>query len=316
MCPDSLPSHVPQVLINREPLRHLNFDVELLGDCDVIVNELCHRLGGHFLELCSTTSPANEITTDEVTLPVHSESDDSVPAIPTDSTSPLLATESATDNGDGGSVPMATVSAAVPVSHGSPGPLLATETTTGEVTLPVHSESDGSVPAIPTDSASTLLTTESATDNGDGGNVPVAMVSTEVLISHSSPCPLPATETTTDVVTVPVHPESDGGVAAIPTTSVSTLLSTETAAYDGDDNVPMATVSGTASDSQLGNANVDSISTMSAEPCREESVKKESLNWASLLKCKLKNCKLLYLSSHMAHCILLLSRLLRVLESP
>ena len=34
------------MLINREPLRHLTFDVELLGDCDVIVSELCQRLGG------------------------------------------------------------------------------------------------------------------------------------------------------------------------------------------------------------------------------------------------------------------------------
>ena len=41
-----VPPEVPQVLINREPLRHLTFDVELLGDCDVIVSELCQRLGG------------------------------------------------------------------------------------------------------------------------------------------------------------------------------------------------------------------------------------------------------------------------------
>ena len=34
------------MLINREPLRHLTFDVELLGDCDVIISELCQRLGG------------------------------------------------------------------------------------------------------------------------------------------------------------------------------------------------------------------------------------------------------------------------------
>ena len=42
--PHMLPAHVPQILINRESLKHLNFDVELLGDCDVIVNELLHRL--------------------------------------------------------------------------------------------------------------------------------------------------------------------------------------------------------------------------------------------------------------------------------
>ncbi|KAF6778212.1 hypothetical protein AHF37_02571 [Paragonimus kellicotti] len=43
--PNSIPEHVPQVLINREPLSNHDFDVELLGDCDVIVHELCLRLG-------------------------------------------------------------------------------------------------------------------------------------------------------------------------------------------------------------------------------------------------------------------------------
>lgn len=52
---------MPQVLINREPLPHLNFDVELLGDCDVIVNELCHRLDGDFKQLCYNSSVLNEI---------------------------------------------------------------------------------------------------------------------------------------------------------------------------------------------------------------------------------------------------------------
>ncbi len=58
----SIPHDVPQVLINREPLPHLNFDVELLGDCDVIVNELCHRLGGDFEQLCFNSSRLSEIT--------------------------------------------------------------------------------------------------------------------------------------------------------------------------------------------------------------------------------------------------------------
>ncbi|ESN98798.1 hypothetical protein HELRODRAFT_66888, partial [Helobdella robusta] len=38
--PNVLPSHVPQILINRESLSHMNFDVELLGDCDLIVQQL------------------------------------------------------------------------------------------------------------------------------------------------------------------------------------------------------------------------------------------------------------------------------------
>ncbi|CAF1029983.1 unnamed protein product [Didymodactylos carnosus] len=41
---EMLPSHVPQILINRETLSHKNFDIELLGNCDTIINELCLRL--------------------------------------------------------------------------------------------------------------------------------------------------------------------------------------------------------------------------------------------------------------------------------
>uniref|UniRef100_A0A8C2J9N9 protein acetyllysine N-acetyltransferase n=1 Tax=Cyprinus carpio TaxID=7962 RepID=A0A8C2J9N9_CYPCA len=62
LIPSSIPHDVPQVLVNREPLPHLNFDVELLGDCDVIVNELCHRLGGDFEQLCYNSSRLSEIT--------------------------------------------------------------------------------------------------------------------------------------------------------------------------------------------------------------------------------------------------------------
>ncbi|CAF0867140.1 unnamed protein product [Rotaria sordida] len=39
-----LPAHIPQILINRERLLHKSFDIELLGNCDIIINELCHRL--------------------------------------------------------------------------------------------------------------------------------------------------------------------------------------------------------------------------------------------------------------------------------
>jgi len=53
---------VPQILINREPLPHLHFDVELLGDCDVIINELCHRLGGEYAKLCCNPVKLSEIT--------------------------------------------------------------------------------------------------------------------------------------------------------------------------------------------------------------------------------------------------------------
>ncbi|XP_044734845.1 NAD-dependent protein deacetylase sirtuin-1 [Chrysoperla carnea] len=43
--PASLPPNIPQILINRERLPHCTFDVELLGDSDVIVSQICHRLG-------------------------------------------------------------------------------------------------------------------------------------------------------------------------------------------------------------------------------------------------------------------------------
>lgn len=42
LIPCSLPPNVPQILINREQLENFGFDVELLGDSDVIVNQLCH----------------------------------------------------------------------------------------------------------------------------------------------------------------------------------------------------------------------------------------------------------------------------------
>lgn len=47
-----LPHDVPQILINRESLKHMNFDIELLGDCDVIVNELLMRLGDTWSDIC------------------------------------------------------------------------------------------------------------------------------------------------------------------------------------------------------------------------------------------------------------------------
>jgi len=40
-----LPAHIPQVYISREPVKHVNFDIDMLGDCDVVVAELCRRAG-------------------------------------------------------------------------------------------------------------------------------------------------------------------------------------------------------------------------------------------------------------------------------
>ncbi|KAI9477961.1 MAG: DHS-like NAD/FAD-binding domain-containing protein [Benjaminiella poitrasii] len=39
-----IPHNIPQILINRTPITHMTFDVQLLGDCDVIVPELCRML--------------------------------------------------------------------------------------------------------------------------------------------------------------------------------------------------------------------------------------------------------------------------------
>lgn len=43
--PNYLPHEVPHVYISREPIEHVNFDVQLLGDCDAVVFELCRRAG-------------------------------------------------------------------------------------------------------------------------------------------------------------------------------------------------------------------------------------------------------------------------------
>lgn len=66
---DSLPADVPQILINREPLSHLSFDVELLGDCDVIVNELCRRLGDGWAVLNEPGSALTEIMKGDLPTP-------------------------------------------------------------------------------------------------------------------------------------------------------------------------------------------------------------------------------------------------------
>ncbi|XP_012276625.1 NAD-dependent protein deacetylase sirtuin-1 isoform X2 [Orussus abietinus] len=52
LIPSSIPPHVPQILINRESLPHLKFDVELLGDGDVIINQICHLMGDCYTDIC------------------------------------------------------------------------------------------------------------------------------------------------------------------------------------------------------------------------------------------------------------------------
>lgn len=57
LIPSSIDPSVPQILINREPLSHMNFDVELLGDCDVIVQELSNRYVTPLISLSFSSLP-------------------------------------------------------------------------------------------------------------------------------------------------------------------------------------------------------------------------------------------------------------------
>lgn len=43
--PNYIPHTVPHVYISLEPIRHVNFDIQLLGTCDDVVVELCRRAG-------------------------------------------------------------------------------------------------------------------------------------------------------------------------------------------------------------------------------------------------------------------------------
>ncbi|KUL91257.1 hypothetical protein ZTR_01744 [Talaromyces verruculosus] len=43
--PSIIPSTVPQIYISRTPVSHIGFDIDLLGDSDVVVSELCRRAG-------------------------------------------------------------------------------------------------------------------------------------------------------------------------------------------------------------------------------------------------------------------------------
>ncbi|CAG8958682.1 hypothetical protein HYFRA_00011524 [Hymenoscyphus fraxineus] len=53
-----LPASIPQMYISREPVSHVNFDVDMLGDCDVVVAELCRRMGW---ELKHEMIPENQV---------------------------------------------------------------------------------------------------------------------------------------------------------------------------------------------------------------------------------------------------------------
>ncbi|XP_052262134.1 NAD-dependent protein deacetylase sirtuin-1-like isoform X1 [Dreissena polymorpha] len=68
LVPTSLPANVPQILINKERLRNQNFDIELLGDCDLIVGELCRRLGEKWASL-ARQEPMTQIDRSTIATP-------------------------------------------------------------------------------------------------------------------------------------------------------------------------------------------------------------------------------------------------------
>ena len=67
LIPSSIAPEIPQILINREPLSHLTPDVELLGDCDGIINQICLMLGDEWKEPVhrNSLSESQELLPDE-----------------------------------------------------------------------------------------------------------------------------------------------------------------------------------------------------------------------------------------------------------
>lgn len=63
LIPKSIPPNIPQILINKEPLDHMTFDIELLGNSDDIIQELCLRLGDKWTDICeANTKLKHELT--------------------------------------------------------------------------------------------------------------------------------------------------------------------------------------------------------------------------------------------------------------
>jgi NAD+-dependent protein deacetylase SIR2 len=45
MIPEFIRPEVPQIYISREPIHDISFDLQLLGDCDTILAEVCRAAG-------------------------------------------------------------------------------------------------------------------------------------------------------------------------------------------------------------------------------------------------------------------------------
>lgn len=57
LIPSFLKPNVPQILINREQLPHMQFDVELYGNCDDVICELCSQLGSPWEKVVDSFVP-------------------------------------------------------------------------------------------------------------------------------------------------------------------------------------------------------------------------------------------------------------------
>jgi len=75
LIPNILPGHVPQILINRERLSNMKFDVELLGDSDVIIDQLCHMLGEDWDEGRSSDTPLTFLKSPQFEVKKHYDTD-------------------------------------------------------------------------------------------------------------------------------------------------------------------------------------------------------------------------------------------------
>jgi len=262
---------VPQVLINREPLRHLNFDVELLGDCDVIVNELCHHLGGHFSELCSTPLPAAEITTEDVTLPPASVtvSDSYVSTVPVDSVPAALGTRSASGH--------------FPDLCSTPSP--DTKIITEDVTLPPASitVSDIDVSAIPVDSAPVATGSTNIVDNAVDISLPAMLSGSS---SKASPNLAQATTghatSNVDDVSATASASSSSADQTVTDSTADDMVRSPEPPVEGHAD----TVGSLVADSETA-ANSDDVNdsySKNAEHHAQESPNTQAVSWASLLK--------------------------------
>ena len=60
-----LPASIPQMYISREPCSHVDFDIDMLGDCDTVVAELCRRAGWDLQHEMIPQDPKVEVTLHE-----------------------------------------------------------------------------------------------------------------------------------------------------------------------------------------------------------------------------------------------------------